>query len=305
MSETSNLKDYRRLVMMAGRASVITAVFFILIKFMVWIISSSSSIFASMTDSMVDAVASLINFLAIRFSVNPPDRDHRFGHFKAQSLASLAQATFIGASGLMLIAHGAGRIKHPEPVQYIDLAVGVSVAGIVFTMLLVAFQGYVYRKTRSEAVGADRLHYMSDILLNLAVIAALLLNMYGFLWADGLFAVLIGLYIIGGSMHIGKNAVNVLLDSSLSSADNQIIMQRILATAGVDSIHDLKTRQAGPQIFIQCHVVMDGDLTLNRAHEIANLVEKNLLEIAPDADITIHMEPNDKATLDGIVFDDA
>ncbi|MCR5536405.1 MAG: cation diffusion facilitator family transporter [Succinivibrio sp.] len=293
MDAKTGVQDYSRLVTLAGIASVSTACAFILAKFVVWILSSSSSIFASMTDSMIDSVASIINLIAIRYSIKPADQQHPYGHYKAQSLASLAQGAFIAASGCLLIAHGAERISTPMQVQHYELALGVSVLSIVVTVMLVLFQGYVYKKTRSEAVGADRFHYLSDVWLNLGVIVALLLSQYGYLWADGLFSVLIGLLIVKGAVSIGSKAMDVLLDKSLSAKDTGIIMEEILKVPGVQSLHGLKTRQAGPQIFIQCDVVMDGQISLNEAHTVANHVKERLEALAPGGDITIHMDPHD------------
>ena len=188
MNSSVELQRYKKLVMLAGGASVATAILFIIIKLVVWIISSSTVIFASLTDSIFDLLASLVNLLALKFSLAPPDKEHRFGHHKSQALASLAQAAFIGGSSVLLVVHGIERCLHPQGVLYLDLAIIVSVVSIVITVLLVLLQTYVYRLTKSEAISADRLHYLSDVTLNIGVLLALALSYYGYLWADGLFA---------------------------------------------------------------------------------------------------------------------
>lgn len=302
--DSAYLQKYRRLVMLAGMASVSTAVAFVLLKLGVWLLSGSSSIFASLTDSMFDSMASCINLLALKYSLSPPDREHRFGHYKAQALASLAQAAFIGGSALLLIIHGAERFSNPQPLEQVPLAVGVSVFGVVFTMALVAFQGYVYKKTKSEAIGADRFHYLSDVMLNLGVIAALVLSWYGYLWADGLFAALIGAMILRGAWQIGLGAVDILLDRSLTPGENSKIINAIISVAGVLSLHDLKTRRAGPRCYIQAHLVINGRLPLFKAHIIADRAERNLLRLYPDADVVLHMEPDGADTLKDVQFDD-
>ena len=191
MNSSVELQRYKKLVMIAGGASVATAILFIIIKFVVWVISSSTVIFASLTDSIFDLLASLVNLLALKFSLSPPDKEHLYGHHKSQALASLAQAAFIGGSSVLLVIHGIERCLHPQGVLYLDLAIIVSVISIVITVLLVLLQTYVYRLTRSEAISADRLHYLSDVTLNIGVLLALALSYYGYLWADGLFASLI------------------------------------------------------------------------------------------------------------------
>lgn len=306
MNQSLNLIDskYKKLVMLAGISSVSTAILLIVLKFFVWFLSGSSAILASLTDSLVDCMASLINLLALRFALTPADDNHRFGHYKAESLASLSQAAFIGGSAALLIFHGIERFKNPIVMENLDIAIYVSIFSIFITLVLVAFQSFVYKKTKSQAIGADRYHYLSDVILNLGVILALVLSNLNYLWADGFFAVALGLFILKGSYHIGREAISTLLDRSLPTNVNQQIMSSILSVDGVISIHDLKTRQAGPQVFIQCHIVINGNYSLIKAHEITNEAEKKIELLFPDADITMHMEPDDEETFNSINFVD-
>ncbi len=303
--EQQNLQQYKKLVMLAGIASVSTAVLFIVIKFAVWMASSSTVIFASLTDSMFDLLASLVNLLALRFSLTPPDKEHRFGHHKSQALASLAQAAFIGGSAVLLISHGVERCFNPQPLLHLDLAILVSIVSIVVTFLLVLFQSFVFKKTQSEAIAADRLHYLSDVTLNAGVIAALFMSSYGFKWADGLFASLIGLFILKGAYSIGIKAIQTLLDRSLGKASMAKVLDAIVSVKGVISVHDLKTHRAGPMVYIQGHVVMDANLPLIKAHDIVNEVETNIRTHFPDAEIVMHMEPDVKSTYEDVCFDDS
>lgn len=295
---------YKKLVLMAGFASVIAAITLIVMKLIMWLYSGSSAVLASLTDSLLDLCASFINLLALRFALSPADKDHRFGHFKAESLASLAQAAFIGGSALLLVAHGIERIKEPQEVLYVNSAIVVSVISIIVTITLVTFQGIVYKKTKSQAIGADRYHYLSDVGLNLGVVLSLVLSSLGYMWADGLFAVLLGIYICYGSYHIGREAVSTLLDRSMPKDDHQMVMQAILSTKEVISLHDLKTRQAGPQVFIQCHLVLASNITLWHAHEIASRAENAVRKLFPEAEISMHMEPDCDETFKGVEFID-
>jgi len=304
LKNTDSLKTYKRLVMMAGFASVSTAVLFIVLKLVVWLISSSTVIFASLTDSIFDLLASLVNLLALKFSLAPPDKEHRYGHFKSQALASLAQAAFIGGSSVLLIIHGIERCITPQPLEHMDYALIVSVVSIVFTIFLVLLQTYVYKRTHSEAIGADRLHYISDISLNIGVIIALVLSTYGYDWADGLFASLIGVYIMYGAYMIGMNAIQTLLDKSLEPDLLKKMIKIICSVDGVKSIHDLKTHRAGPMIFVQAHLVMDGDMSLSHAHDIVNEVEKLVETEFVDVECTFHMEPVQSSVTDTVQFED-
>ncbi|WP_406021550.1 cation diffusion facilitator family transporter [Succinivibrio sp.] len=305
MNSSVELQRYKKLVMIAGGASVATAILFIIIKLVVWIISSSTVIFASLTDSIFDLLASLVNLLALKFSLAPPDKEHRFGHHKSQALASLAQAAFIGGSSVLLVVHGIERCIHPQGVLYLDLAIIVSVISIVITVLLVLLQTYVYRLTRSEAISADRLHYLSDVTLNVGVLLALALSYYGYLWADGLFASLIGLFIMKGAYVIGFRAVQTLLDKSLGRNSIKKIINAIHSVGDVKSIHDLKTHRAGPMVYIQGHLVLDGNMDLFKAHDIVDEIEKRIRIDFPDAEIILHMEPDTQSTYEDVVFFDS
>ena len=305
MNSSVELQRYKKLVMIAGGASVATAILFIIIKFVVWVISSSTVIFASLTDSIFDLLASLVNLLALKFSLSPPDKEHRYGHHKSQALASLAQAAFIGGSSVLLVIHGIERCLHPQGVLYLDLAIIVSVISIVITVLLVLLQTYVYRLTRSEAISADRLHYLSDVTLNIGVLLALALSYYGYLWADGLFASLIGLFIMKGAYVIGFRAVQTILDKSLGRDSIKKIINAIHSIGDVKSVHDLKTHRAGPMVYIQGHLVLDGNMDLFKAHDIVDEIEKKIRIDFPDAEIILHMEPDTQSTYEDVVFFDS
>lgn len=296
---------YKRLVIAAGFASVATAIMLIVMKFVVWLFSGSSSILASLTDSIIDLSASFINLIALRYALQPADDKHRFGHFKAESLASLTQAAFIGGSALLLIFNGFDRMMNPVELGYLDIAIYVSIASIVVTIVLTMFQGYVCKVTKSEAVEADRFHYLSDVGLNVSVIVSLVLSKMGYDWADGLITILLGLYIMQSSYHIGVVAVGTLLDKSLSVEEHNRIIRAILSVDGIDSFHDLRTRKAGPQIYIQCHIVLARDMSLLHAHDIANQAEHNIKHFFEDADITLHMEPDHYETFTDIKFIDS
>ncbi len=296
---------YKKLVLLAGTASVVTAVLLIVMKFVVWLFSGSATILASLTDSLIDLGASFINLLALRYALQPADKQHRFGHYKAEALASLSQAAFICGSALLLIFNGYERLMKPVAIGYIDIAIYVSIASIVLTLMLTMFQGYVCKLTQSEAVAADRFHYLSDVGLNLSVIVSLVLTRMGYEWSDGLVTILLGLYIMKSSWHIGHVAVGTLLDKSMSVEDNNKIIRSILAVDGIDSFHDLRTRKAGPQHYIQCHIVIDHSMPLGQAHDLADEAEHNIRRFFPDADISLHMEPDHNETFKDITFIDS
>jgi ferrous-iron efflux pump FieF len=263
----------------------------ILIKLIAWLITGSASILATLTDSLMDVAASGINLLAIRYATQPADAEHRFGHGKAESLAGLAQAAFISGSGSLLVANGINELLHPKPLSGLAVGIWVMASSIIITLVLVGFQRWVIRKTQSVAIKADSLHYRGDILMNGAVLVALLLSRAGWFWADGVFAVGIGLYLIRGALRIGQEAVQALLDHELPAEDKQRILAEAMAAPGVRGVHELRTRQSGPVVFLQLHLELDDQLRLIEAHGIADQVESRLQKLYPNADIIIHQDP--------------
>lgn len=283
--------SYARLVTIAAVASTAVAGLMIAAKLVAWLYTGSASMLASLTDSLLDISASIINLMAIRYALVPPDKEHGFGHGKAESLAGLAQSAFISGSAVFLIINGISRLFNTQQVQHAALGVGVMGLSLLLTLGLVLFQSYVIRKTDSVAIRADQLHYRSDLLLNVGVLLAIALAWFGWHWVDGIFALLIGVYILKGALKIGYDAIQMLLDRRLPQAEQQRIVDTCLAINGVYGLHDLRTRQSGPTRFIQLHLELDSHQSLSQAHDIADRAERELLQCFPAADIIIHMDP--------------
>ncbi len=287
-----------RLLRLATWWSVATALALIVAKGAAWRHTGSVSLLASLIDSLMDAVASIINLVAVRWSLQPADEEHRFGHGKAESLAGLAQAAFICGSALLLLTEAADRISHPRPLEDVTLGVWVMVLSILATMVLLGIQRYTIRHTGSVAIKADSLHYVTDLLTNLSVIAALFLAASGWTMADAIFGLGIGAYILYGAITIARESVQHLMDRELPDDVQQRIAAIVLEQPEVRAIHDLRTRQAGQTRFIQLHIEMDGGMTLSRAHAIGDAVMHRLRQAMPDADIMIHQDPEDDSSPD-------
>ena len=142
-------QHYSRWVTLASTAAVVTATLLILGKLIAWLMTDSSSLLASLTDSFMDVSASIINLLAIRYALAPADEEHRFGHGKAESLAGLIQSAFISGSALLLMMHGISSMLNQVPVVRLEAGIWVSAGSILLTLLLVSFQSLVIRKTNS------------------------------------------------------------------------------------------------------------------------------------------------------------
>ncbi|ELQ6038174.1 CDF family cation-efflux transporter FieF [Cronobacter sakazakii] len=283
--------DYGRLVSRAALAATLVATLLLIIKIFAWWYTGSVSILAALVDSLVDIAASLTNLLVVRYSLQPADEEHTFGHGKAESLAALAQSMFISGSALFLFLTGIQHLITPEPMRAPLVGIVVTVAALITTLMLVTFQRWVVRKTRSQAVRADMLHYQSDVMMNGAILVALALSLYGLHRADALFALGIGVWILYSALRMGYEAIQSLLDRALPDDERQAIVNIVAAWPGVRGAHDLRTRQSGPTRFIQLHLEMEDNLPLVQAHLIAEQVEQAILSRFPGSDVIIHQDP--------------
>lgn len=280
----------------ATNASVGLALFLLLIKGAAWIETDAVSIQGSLADSVVDTLASLVNFFAIRHAIVPADHEHRFGHGKIEAVAAQGQSLFIAATGLWLIFEAMHRFIHPVPVQDTSLGLLIMVITIVLTLALVAYQRHVIRKTHSTVIKADHLHFQGDLFLNVSVILSLVLgSTMGWTWVDPLCGLGISIYILFLAWEIGLDAFHILIDRELPAPDRQLIQEIVMAHKDVHGFHDLKTRSSGPHRFIQLHLEMDGSITLLRAHDIAEEVGDALRLAFPQTEVIIHQDPHDDA----------
>jgi ferrous-iron efflux pump FieF len=276
----------------ATYASLTVASVLILAKLFAWIGTGSVALLSSLVDSLVDLAASLVNFFAVRHAATPADREHRFGHGKAEPLAALGQSAFLVGSAVLLMAEAIRKLISPEPVTNPPAGIAVMVFAIVVTIGLVTYQRYVVRHTGSLAIGADELHYRGDVILNLCVIATLVLSSrFSVPLLDPLFGAGVGLWIIYSAVKITRLSLTQLMDRELPDAERAQIRAIAERHPAVSAVHDIRTRVAGPTAFIQLHIEMDGAMNLLRAHEISDEVEADLMRAFPHAEIMIHEDP--------------
>ncbi|WP_038175899.1 MULTISPECIES: CDF family cation-efflux transporter FieF [Vibrio] len=284
-------QEYARLVTMAAWTATIVATLLLVVKVGAWWATGSVSLLASLIDSMLDIAASLVNVVVVRYSLQPADREHTFGHGKAESLAALAQAMFISGSAVFLILNGIDRFFRPHELQSPEYGVYVSLFAMVVTFGLVSFQKHVVKKTGSQAIAADSLHYQSDLYMNAAIMLALGLSWFGVTQADALFAVGIGIFILYSAIQMVREATQTLLDRKLPDSELRAIRETSLQVEGVLGVHQLRTRISGPTRFIQLHLELEDQMPLLEAHRISDEVEDKLLELFPDSDVLIHQDP--------------
>jgi ferrous-iron efflux pump FieF len=276
----------------AAYASIGVALLLTAIKAAAYLYSNSVAMLASMADSGLDLLASAGNLFAIRQALTPADREHRFGHGKAEPLAGLAQCAFIIASALFLSVQSLGRLIEPAPVEHSGAALAVMAVSIAATLMLLAYQRHVIAASRSTAIRADRAHYVGDLAANLAVVAAVLLSEFlGWLRADPLLALGVAAIMLASAYGVGRDSLDQLMDRELPDQDRARIAAIVRANPAVRNLHELKTRMAGRSTFIQVHVEMDPQMRLAESHAVSDAVERAIMAAYPGAEVIIHQDP--------------
>lgn len=282
---------HARLMRLATVAALAVALTLALAKAVAWWLSGSVSLLAGLTDSLLDSAASLINLVAVHIALRPADEDHRYGHGKAEALAGLGQALFIGFSALLIGIQGVQRLQAPQPLLAESLGIAVMLLSLGMTLALLLLQRHVVRETGSTAIHADSLHYRSDLLLNASILLALLLVRLGWQHMDALFAIGIAFYILWSAISILRGAIRVLMDEELPSEISARMHALACSVPGVLGAHDLRTRISGTRWFIQLHLELPGEMSLSQAHEHCVAVEQAICAHYPQAEVLVHADP--------------
>jgi ferrous-iron efflux pump FieF len=280
----------------AALASVACAIFLLALKSYAAWATGSVAMLGSLADTALDLFASLATLYGVRVAAVPADHDHRFGHGKAEAIAALFQVVLISVSAAGIAWQAIGRLFAGQAGTHAELGIGVSIAAMIVTLGLVVYQRRVVATTGSTAIRADNVHYQSDLLLNGAVIAALLIEQYlGVRGADPLFGVGIALWLFWGAWRASSAAIDELMDREWPDEKRQ----RFLAVAArhpqLKGIHDLRTRTSGARDFVQFHVWVDGQMTVAHAHRVMDEIEEKLAREFPGVEILIHPDPDDPA----------
>jgi ferrous-iron efflux pump FieF len=290
-----------KLTARAAIASIAMAVTLIVLKSWAAYRTDSTAMLGSLADSGLDLVASLVVLLGVRIAAQPADWDHRFGHGKAEALASLVQVILITISAIFIGFRAVQRLITGARTADAELGIGVSIVAMILTVALISYQRHVVRRTGSLAIGTDRLHYSSDLLLNGSVIVALGLDQFaGLTGADAVFGLLIAVWLLWGAWRASSNAFDQLMDKEWPDE----LRDRFLAAAKeypeLAGLHDLRTRTSGTHHFAQFHVWVPADWTVQEAHDRLDAAEEELQQRFPGTEILIHVDPEgqtDRETL--------
>ena len=263
--------------------------------------TSSMAMLGSLADSGLDLVASLVVLLGVRIAAQPADYDHRFGHGKAEALAALVQVILISLSAIFIGFRAVQRLLSGAQTGEAELGIGVSVIAMVLTVALISYQRHVVRRTGSLAIGTDRLHYSSDLLLNASVIVALVLDQFaGLTGADAVFGLLIALWLAWGAWKASSHALDQLMDREWPDDRREQFLATAKEYPELAGLHDLRTRSSGTHYFAQFHVWVPAEWTVQEAHDRLDRVEEQLQQRFPDTEILIHVDPEgqiDRETL--------
>ncbi len=278
----------------AARLSILAAAFLITLKFATGYITGSISVWASLLDSTMDIFASSINYFAVRAAARPADEDHTYGHGKAESLAGLFQSIVIAASGIFLIRESIRRIINPNQTSSEWLGILTMLIAMTVSIALVRRLKRVARETESPALHADATHYVTDIFTNLgALLALVIVGLTPWQIADPIISITIAFYILWSAVSVGRGSIDVLMDRRLPlDVDEQIaVVVSSYKEEGVLGFHDLRTRRSGSQKFIDLHLEVERNMSLQDAHDVTVRVLRAIEAEIPRARVQIHTDP--------------
>ena len=286
--------------------SVATAVVLVAAKTAAWLASGSVALLASLADSGLDLLASLITLYAVRYAVAPPDAEHRFGHGKAEAFASLMQGGLVFASAALIGREAIVGIMDPKPIAAGGWAITVMGLSVALTLGLITVQSWVLKRTRSVAVAGDRAHYAADLASNIAAMAGIAgAALLGLAWLDAAAGLLVAAWLLWGAIGVFREAGNQLMDHELPEDDRARIIALMKQDPRIQDVHQLRTRASGPYVHIQMHADLDPDSTLAAAHDALVAAENRVLAAFPAADIIIHPDPHGRAEPHGGAFGEA
>ena len=277
---------------LAAISSVFVATLLSILKVIAFVKTDSLSILSSFIDSITDVFASVVSFIAVYFSAKPASAQHRYGFGKAEALSALLQAIFVGISGIFVVIDGIKRFIYPVVIAQTNIGIFIMVLSIFATLILVLFQTYVAKKTGSLAIKADMAHYTVDFLTNFTVIVSLLLvSFFNFTYFDIIGALFVSIYLLYNAYSLMIEAMDLLTDKELDISIRKNIEGIVLRTKGIKNMHDFRSRNLGNMYYFEFHLEMDGNLTLLKAHDLTESVEKKILAVYPNSQILIHQDP--------------
>ncbi|EIM74434.1 cation diffusion facilitator family transporter [Nitratireductor aquibiodomus RA22] len=277
--------------------SIVVALGIFALKLAAWWLTDSVALFSDAMESVVNVVASCVAWYALRIAHTPADDNHPFGHHKAEYFSAVLEGVLIVVAALLIIHESWMVLFEPRPLDapVVGLVInGLAAVGNGLWAWLLISTG---RKARSPAMVADGKHLWTDVVTSAGVISGLVLAVAtGWYWLDPVMALVVALNILWHGWHLVGESVQGLMDVSVEPEELARI-ERVIADNddGALEFHDLKTREAGRARFIEFHLVVPSDMTVEAAHRICDRIEAALAKAQPGAEVTIHVEPEHKA----------
>ena len=264
--------------------------------------TGSMAVLASAVDSLLDILMSSINFVAIRKADAPADECHPFGHGKYETVATLIQAFVITLSGSWIIFESGRRLIQGSRLQNLEGGVGVLVISLIASIGISRYLKRIAKETDSSALEADSLHFAMDVYTNLALAVGLIVvSFINLPWLDPILSILVGFYILSEAFRLVRHGMRDVLDAELPAGVRDSLTRLIEEhSEQLIDYRNLRTRRAGSQKFIDMEMVVCRHLSVEEAHNIADLLEDKIKKSITGADITIHIEPCHKEACPGM-----
>lgn len=277
----------------AAYASITMALFLVGTKLWAVIETQSTAMLGSLADTGLDLVASLATLAGVWVAAQPADDEHRFGHGKAEALAAMFQVVLISFSAAGLAWRAVVRLIAGEQIASADEGILVSAIAFIATLALLWWQRRVIARTGSVAIATDHLHYTSDLALNVAVIAALVLDRYLHIaGADPLFGLGIAAWLAWGAWRAAGEAIDHLMDREWPEERRAAFLEVLARHPELRGVHDLRTRTSGADDFVQFHASVDGSMTVAEAHRLMDELEERIEAEFPGVEVLIHPDPD-------------
>jgi cation diffusion facilitator family transporter len=284
----------------AALSSVIAAIGLTGFKVVVGLTTGSLGILAEAAHSGLDLMAAVMTFLAVRISGKPADRTHRYGHGKVENLSALFETLLLLLTCLWILYEAGHRLLyHAAHLRVTFWSFAVMITSIVVDLSRSRILYRAARKYNSQALEADALHFSTDIWSSAVVILGLICvkisewvpGVAVLRHADSVAAIMVGLIVVYISIKLGIRTIQALLDVAPSGIENKIIAA-VECLPGVIDCHNVRFRYSGPQLFVDIHVLVDGNQTLKEAHDLTEEIEHTIEQFLPNVDVTIHPEPH-------------
>jgi cation diffusion facilitator family transporter len=267
------------------------------LKGLAWWVTGSAALFSDALESIVNVAAAVMALGAIRLSAQPPDANHPYGHAKAELFAAAVEGGMIVTAAVLILQHAWFSFRHPAPLHTPWRGIGINAAA---TLLNLGWAWFLLRRgraARSPALLAEGRHLVTDVVTSAGLAVGLGLALAtGVLRLDPALAALVAVYILCSGAVLARDSLGGLMDE----APHLEVVQRIESlvaghAAGALQAHDIRTRLAGRQTFLQFHLVVPGSMTVLEAHEICDRIEAGISAAMPQVVTTIHVEPDGKA----------